>query len=107
MEEEITMSMDQMMGEPMKQQVMSDPTVQVLILMNQLNLITEIQEVLVDFGEPNCRLIKPYLISDDGSLSPWLKGITNDEEIMMSSDKILTLVEPTGKLLDEYTELVK
>lgn len=86
---------------------MSDPTVQVLILMNQLNLITEIQEMLVDFGEPNCRLIKPYLISDDGSLSPWLKGITNDEEIMMSSDKILTLVEPTGKLLDEYTELVK
>ena len=46
---------------------MSDPTVQVLILMNQLNLITEIQEVLVDFGEPNCRLIKPYLISDDGT----------------------------------------
>jgi hypothetical protein len=75
--------------------------------MNQLNLITEIEEVLVDFGEPNCKLVKPYLISDDGNLSPWLKGITNDEEIMMSSDKILTLVEPNGKLLDEYTELVK
>jgi hypothetical protein len=59
--------------------------------MNQLNLITEIEEVLVDFGEPNCKLVKPYLISDDGSLS----------------DKILTLVEPNGKLLDEYTELTK
>ena len=87
--------------------MMSDPTIQVLILMNQLNLITEIQEVLVDFGEPNCKLTKPYLISDDGSLSPWLEGITDDEEIMMSSDKILTLVEPTAKLLDEYTELTK
>ena len=86
---------------------MSDPTIQVLILMNQLNLITEIQEVLVDFGEPNCKLTKPYLISGDGSLSPWLEGITDDEEIMMSSDKILTLVEPTAKLLDEYTELTK
>jgi hypothetical protein len=75
--------------------------------MNQLNLITEIQEVLVDFGEPNCRLIKSYLISDDGSLSPWLKGITNDEEIMMSSDKILTLVEPTKELLNEYLKLTK
>jgi len=82
-------------------------TIQVLVLMNQLNLITEIEEVLVDFGEPNCKLIKPYLISNDGSLSPWLKEITNDEEIMMSSDKILTLVEPNGKLLDEYTKLVK
>jgi hypothetical protein len=47
------------------------------------------------------------LISDDGSLSPWLKGITNDKEIMMSSDKILTLVEPTKELLNEYTELTK
>jgi hypothetical protein len=75
--------------------------------MNQLNLITEIREVLVDFGEPNCRLVKPYLISTDGTLSPWLEGITDDEEIMMSSDKILTLVEPTEKLLDEYTELTK
>ena len=99
MEEEITMSMDQMMEDP--------STIQVLILMNQLNLITEIQEILVDFGEPNCKLIKPYLISDNGSLSPWLEGITNDEEIMMSSDKILTLVEPTVTLLDEYTKLTK
>jgi hypothetical protein len=75
--------------------------------MNQLNLITEIQEVLVDFGEPNCRLVKPYLISNDGSLHPWLNGITNDEEIMMSSDKILTLVEPTKELLNEYLKLTK
>jgi hypothetical protein len=47
------------------------------------------------------------LISDDGSLSPWLKGITNDKEIMMSSDKILTLVEPTKELLNEYLKLTK
>ena len=86
---------------------MSDPIVQVLILMNQLNLITEIQEVLVDFGEPNCKLSKPYLISNDGSLYPWLEGITNDEKIMMSSDKILTLVEPTKELLNEYLKLTK
>jgi hypothetical protein len=70
-------------------------------------LITEIEEVLVDFGEPNCRLTNPYLISDDGSLSPWLREITNDEEIMISSDKILTLVEPNGKLLDDYTKITK
>ena len=75
--------------------------------MNQLNLITEIEEVLVDFGEPNCRLINPYLINNDGSISPWLKSLTNDTEIMMSSDKILTLVEPNGKLLDEYLEITK
>ena len=107
MEEEITMPMDQMMGDPSREQMMSDPIIQVLVLINQLNLITEIQEVVVDFGEPNCKLTKPYLISDDGSISPWLGGITDDEEFMMSADKILTLVEPNGKLLDEYTKLTK
>lgn len=81
--------------------------IQILILTNRLNIITEIEEVLVDFGEPNCRLTKPYLISEDGSLSPWLKSFTNDTEIMISSDKILTLVEPNGKLLDEYLEITK
>jgi hypothetical protein len=82
-------------------------TIQVLILQNQLNLITEIEEVLVDFGEPNCKLTNPCLINDDGSISLWLKSLTNDTEIMMSSDKILTLVEPNGKLLDEYLEITK
>ena len=72
-----------------------------------MNLITEIEEVLVDFGEPNCKLVNPYLINNDGSISPWLKSMTNDTEIMMSSDKILTLVEPNGKLLDEYLEITK
>ena len=66
---------------------------------------------MADIGQPDCRLISPYEVitteSGEKSLSPWLKGITNDEEIMMSSDKILTLVEPTEKLLDEYTELTK
>ena len=72
-----------------------------------MNLITEIEEVLADFGEPNCKLVNPYLINNDGSISPWLKSFTNDTEIMMSSDKILTLVEPNGKLLDEYLEITK
>jgi hypothetical protein len=75
--------------------------------MNQLNLITEIEEILVDFGEPNCKLINPYLIDADGSISPWLKSVTNDTTVMIGSDKILTLVEPNGKLLDEYLEITK
>jgi hypothetical protein len=37
----------------------------------------------------------------------WLNNITNDVEIMISSDKILTLVEPNGKLLDDYLEVTK
>lgn len=81
--------------------------IQILVLQSNLNLITEIEEVLVDFGEPNCRLTNPYVINDDKTLSPWLSDFTNDEQIMISSDKILTIVEPNGKLLDDYLKITK
>jgi len=82
-----------------------EPTIQILILINQLLLISKIEEVVADIGQPDCRLVKPYLILDDGSMIPWLSKLTNDTEIMISSDKILTLVEPTKNLLNDYLKL--
>ena len=69
--------------------------------------VEEIEEVLADFGEPNCKLVNPYLINNDSSISPWLKSLTNDTEIMMSSDKILTLVDPKPTLLEKYQDNIK
>jgi len=85
----------------------SEPITQVLILTNQLILISEVQEILADIGQPDCRLINPYVILESGELSPWLSKFTNETEFMLSSDKILTLLEPTGTLLDNYLELTK
>ena len=62
--------------------------------------------VLADIGQPDCKLNKPYLI-ENGELKPWLTDVSDDEVVMMSSDKILTLVEPNQKLLDEYESLTK
>lgn len=84
---------------------MQEPTIQILILINQLLLISKIEEVVADIGQPDCRLVKPYLVLDDGSMIPWLSKLTNDTEIMISSDKILTLVEPTKNLLNDYLKL--
>ena len=86
---------------------MEEPTVQVLILMNRLLLISTVEEVLADIGQPDCNLVKPYLILDDGSMIPWLSKLTKDTEIMISSDKILSLVEPTKELLNQYLKLTK
>tara|TARA_B100001059_G_scaffold72977_1_gene70320 strand:- start:292 stop:432 length:141 start_codon:yes stop_codon:yes gene_type:complete len=44
---------------------------------------------------------------DNGELTPWLTDVSDDEVVMMSSDKILTMVEPNQKLLDEYESLTK
>ena len=77
--------------------------VKVLVLMNKQILVSQISEVApMDIGDPNCKLIEPFLLNEDGSLSPWLIDVTNDNTFMMCSDKILTLVEAKPTLLEKY-----
>ena len=88
------------------QEVLAPNPVQVLFLMNQMTLIAEIDEVLADIGQPDCKLINPCVIVD-GKLSRWLSDLTINKEMFMSSDKILTLVDPTPKLLNDYIQFVR
>ncbi len=81
-------------------------TIQVLILMNQMILISEIDEVLADIGQPDCKLINPCVIID-GKLSKWMSDLTPNKEMFMSSDKILTLVDPSQKILAEYKKIIQ
>lgn len=78
-----------------------------LVITEKLILLTQIEEVDGDIGEPDCRLTEPFLIGENNTLSPWLVGVTNQNTFMIHSDKILTIVEPSGTLVDKYTELVK
>ena len=80
--------------------------IQVLLLVNQMILIAEIDEVLADIGQPDCKLINPCVIID-GKVSKWMSDLTPNKEMFMSSDKILTLVDPTNKLLDEYSKIIR
>ena len=82
------------------------PVVQVLYLVNKLLLVSEIEEVGADIGMPDCKLTNPHLLTE-GKMVPWLTDVTDDEFVMMSSDKILTMVDPNKELLDEYQSLTK
>ena len=75
-----------------------------LLTLTNDKLITEIEEVISEIGEPDCKLINPCIISDD-ELIPWLSEVTNQTVLMMSSDKILTLVDPKPQLLKEYNQM--
>jgi len=79
----------------------------ILILMNNQKLLTQIEEVAGELGDPDCKLIEPFVLSDDGTLSPWLVDITKQNTFMIHSDKILTLVDPNSKLSEKYEDLVK
>ncbi len=60
----------------------------------------------VDIGEPDCKLIKPYLFETIDDMIPWPKA-TNQTEIMIRSDSILTIADPTQEVIDRYFELIK
>ncbi len=81
--------------------------IKVIVLMNNQNLVSQIEEVGADIGEPDCKLIKPFVVKSDKTLEPFLCGYTKEDNFMISSDKILTLVDPTPTLLEKYQDLIK
>ena len=74
-------------------------------------LISQIEEVpAVDIGQPDCKLTNPFWVDTQSGktvLHPFLTDVTKDDTFMMSSDKILTLAEPTPTLLEKYQDLTK
>ena len=71
-------------------------------------LVSQIEEVAaMDIGDPNCKLIERYVVREQDTLAPWLVDCTNQNEFMISSDKILTLVDPKPTLLEKYEKLIK
>ena len=80
--------------------------IQVLLLTNQTILISEFDEVLADIGQPDCKLINPCIIID-GKVSKWISNLTSNTEMFMSSDKILTLVDPSKHILEEYNKITQ
>ena len=85
-----------------------DQIVKIVHLTTKQILITELAEVAaVVPGEPDCKMINPFTIKEDQTLEPWLLNVTKDDIFMISSDKILTLADPTPTLLEKYIDLTK
>tara|TARA_B100001142_G_scaffold131600_2_gene133209 strand:+ start:173 stop:430 length:258 start_codon:yes stop_codon:yes gene_type:complete len=82
--------------------------IKLLILTNSQIILTQIEEVPTELGEPDCKLIEPFTINESTlELIPWLIDLTSQNTFMMHSDKILTITEPNSKLKDKYEKLVK
>jgi len=84
-----------------------EKTIKALLLTNNQILITQIDEVGADIGEPDCKMTNPFLLKDDGTLEPWLISISRQDTFMISSDKIITLTEPMPTLVEKYEDLTK
>ena len=87
--------------------------IKVLILKNDSKvLVSEIREVGAEVGEPDCELINPVEFKSGEEdwkdrLQRWPgKLVTHEFKCMMSSDAILTIVEPQQELLAAYKEVI-
>jgi hypothetical protein len=76
--------------------------------MNNQILVSQIEEVGADIGEPDCKLIEPFILNQSlETLSPWLVEFSSQNTFMIQSDKILTITEPKPTLLEKYQKLIK
>lgn len=80
--------------------------IQIIQLITGQILISQIEEVGSELGEPDCKLIKPYIFVDE-EIQPWLDSFTSQDVFMIHSDKFLTLAEPTPTTLEKYQKLIK
>ena len=91
--------------------------IKIIVLMNNKVLVSEIEEVGAEVGEPDCKLINPVTLTttedkitvEEGKviLTKWLQSFTKTNEFMMSSDKILTIADPNTGILEKYGDLIK
>ena len=85
--------------------------IKLICLTNNKILISQIEEVSADIGEPDCKLVKPYEVSivDENKLflAPWMQSFTEDTVFKISSDKILSLADPSPAILESYLGFIK
>ena len=81
-----------------------------ILLTNNLLLVSQIEEVPSELGEPDCKLISPFTIqksSNEFYLESWLSDYSSTNIYMIHSDKILTISEPKTPIVEKYQSLIK
>ena len=85
-----------------------DKTIKEILLTNNQVLVSQIDEVAASVpGEPDCKLTNPFLLVEGGMLESWMMDATREDVFMISSDKIITIVDPTPTLIEKYEDLTK
>ena len=90
--------------------------IKLIVLTSKEILLSEIEEVGAEVGEPDCQLINPFICKtpddkitiEEGkiALKGWLSEFTLEKNFMISSDKIITLADPAPQIVEKYEGLV-
>jgi len=77
--------------------------IKIILFKNNLVLISRVEEVSTELGEPDCKLIDPFELKGE-YLESW-PSFTTQREMMVHSDSFLTIIEPDKTQLDKYQAL--
>ena len=80
---------------------MEDQVIKILLLSNSEYIISQIEEVPADYGDPNCKLINPCYTDN---MERWCNEYTDQKEMMIHSDKIITIIDPNKEYLKKYID---
>jgi hypothetical protein len=86
-----------------------EATIKCLILRENCAIVSQVEEVDVELGEPNCKLIKPCEVHKNGDsiyLTPWLSEYTSQDTMLISSDSVLTIIDPNKDILTKYIDII-
>ena len=78
-----------------------EKVIKILLLSNKEYIISQIEEVPAEYGDPNCKLTNPCYTD---SMERWCKEYTDQKEMMIHSDKIITIMNPNKEYLKKYID---
>ena len=81
-----------------------DKTIKCILVNVDNVLISEIEEVDAEIGQPNCKLTNPVVFESLEKMKPLVEA-SNDTEFMIRSEDILTIADPTSEVIAKYKEL--
>ena len=78
-----------------------DKVIKILLLSTNEHIISQIEEVPAEYGDPNCKLTNPCYTD---SMERWCNEYTDQKEMMIHSDKIITIIDPNKEYLKKYID---
>lgn len=81
-----------------------DKAVKCVLINVDVVLITEVIEIDAELGDPNCKLVNPYRFYGIDDMRLWPE-VTNQRELLIRSEDILTIADPTPEIVSKYLEL--
>ena len=78
-----------------------DKIIKILLLTNNERIVSQIEEVPAEYGDPNCKLTNPCYTDN---MERWCGEYTDQKEMMIHSDKLITIIDPNKEYLKKYID---